>query len=405
MMTSFLAISIMLGSEPDAAPIAARLALTPVLDGAISMEEWDSFDTRQERATYFQWEPGYLHLAAEIAVGDDLVVHLDPAGDGWLIGDDNIELRFVQSGSLTLALVRKLDATRRDGPVWVPASSRGVDVVTSENDGKRVIEASFSLDENRITKAGKTLGVSMDSVPAGADLGPAFLPRSLDYVKLGYDRSENLPTDMTWKSETRIREVAREDSLKMRFAMNGGGSYSLIKMRCEGLVQNELSSSIDPFRGFDGNGRASVEYKSSISPSSQAGWRVVRATLVSPDGSESVMRTSFKLSELIEFDIELPDSVEFSVDSQSIKGSVHVRSTGLGRVEGEFGLSAPKTWSVERGGDSGFIIYHPRGREKIGLKFIVPAGAVGEYPVTFTAQVGQRSVEKTVYIRIDPPTE
>ena len=115
------------------------------------------------------------------------------------------------------------------------------------------------------------------------------------------------------------------------------------------------------------------------------------------------MRTSFKLSDLIEFDVSLPDRVEFSTEQQVLKGNVYVRSTGLGRVEGKYILSAPSTWTVERGGDENFAIYHPRGRDKIGLKFLIPAGAVGEYPITFTALIGQRKIERTVFVRIDPP--
>ncbi len=113
--------------EPDfTVPIVPayeqRIAVSPRLDGEIEPEEWDDFATVGDTQTWFQWEPGVLHAAAKLPVGQDLLVSLDLRGDGWLVGSDNLEVRLTWDGSRAKATLRRLDATHPEGPEWSDAS-------------------------------------------------------------------------------------------------------------------------------------------------------------------------------------------------------------------------------------------------------------------------------------------
>ena len=372
------------------------MALTPVLDGSLSNEEWQPFG----KDTYLQWEPGVVYFAAVVSDGDDLVIDLDPDGDGWLNGVDNTELR-ISSGSKVAA--RTLDTTPRSGPVWKSKSASNVSVFTTAQDGRWIVEGRITLDSSKTIKEGSVIGIDMETMPSGASTGPAFLPRSLAYRTLGFDSAENLPDGMEWHSSTKLREVAKEDQLRMDFDISGKSDFTSYKLHAEGWAQNMMASVAKPFPGFDRNGHASLQYRSDIASGATAGWRILNASILDADGKEHVLRTSFKIADLIELEVSLPDRIKFSADGQTLKGRVDVRSMGVGRVEGEYAILAPQTWQVVKGGPQRILIFNPRSREPINLEFTLPPGATGDYPITFTVNVGNMAFTKTVVVNVSPP--
>ena len=77
-------------TRPQGVTDPLRLALTPQLDGVVMDQEWDQLVQTPDGPVFFQWEPGAIYWAAKAKPGTDVVLSLDLAGDGWLVGDDNI---------------------------------------------------------------------------------------------------------------------------------------------------------------------------------------------------------------------------------------------------------------------------------------------------------------------------
>ncbi len=377
-------------------PDPVLLALSPVFDGRIVAEEWLPFVDEGGFKGYLQWEPGTLHFAASVPVGGDVVLSIDPAADGWLNGTDNREVRVTWSDGRATATVRALDTSGRGGPEWKDAEATAVKVLGSASGEHWTVEGTYSLGKS--AHAGATIGALLRSFGSGEDSGQAFLPRPLSYVRFGFDGSVGLPSGVTWSSDARLREVAREDGVTMEFVIRGESQYSTAVVRGEGFARDDLSVVSHSLPSSGPRGSSSFEYKSPIAASATPGWRIIQASV-----GGAVLRTSIKIAELVEIDVDLPEVVAFSTKDHSIKGRVDVRSTGLGRIEGQYDVVVDPGWTVKRGGTQRVLIYNPRGREGVNLDFVVPAGSQGEYPVTFTVSVGSQVFTKTVLVKITPP--
>ena len=126
-------------------------------------------------------------------------------------------------------------------------------------------------------------------------------------------------------------------------------------------------------------------------------------TLVGKDNEQTVLRSSFKIADLIDYDINLPKKLALDPEARIIRGSVNLRSNGLKRINGVFKFKAPEAWTATRGKESPFVIYHSRGVAKIPLEIIVPKDTVGVFPLTFTVTVGDKAITKTVYMPVGQP--
>ncbi len=193
-----------------------RLALTPKLDGKIEEEEWDAFSTGS-CDSYFQWEPGKVHLAAKLPVGMDMVASLDLAGNGWLQGNDNVEIRVRMGASGPELSARRLDATRPEGPAWVDAGNvvgAATSAASVEGD-KWSCEVTLADPGTQIlpTKSKATVGARVDAVAQAELLTEAFTPRVVGLVTLAMDRGNNLPAGFTWEPEFKGRSVVPGESV------------------------------------------------------------------------------------------------------------------------------------------------------------------------------------------------
>ncbi len=386
-------LSVAIGQSP--APDPVLLALTPVFDGRIVAEEWLPFVDEGGFSGYLQWEPGSLHFAASLPVGRDAVLSLDPSADGWLNGSDNREVRIAWSEGSATAVVRTLDTTGRSGPQWKETESSSIRVLGTASGDRWTVEGTYRL--GKAARDGGAIGALLKSVASGEDTGQAYIPRPLSYLRFGFDGSVGLPSSVTWKSDARLREVAREDGVTMEFVIRGENQYSTAVVRGEGLARDDLSIVSRPVPTSGQRGSSAFEYKSEIGASATPGWRIIQATL-----GDAVLRTSIKIAELVELDIDLPETVAYSAVDRSIKGRVDVRSTAVGRVEGQYDVVVDPGWTVKRGSAQRVMIYNPRGRERINLDFTVPGGSQGEFPVAFTVKVGSQTFTRTAIVKITP---
>lgn len=382
-----------------------RIALTPQLDGVIAEEEWERLNAGGDHPSFFQWEPDTLYFAAKAKVGEAIVVSLDYNGDGWLIGDDNIEFRMEMVNGTLTSQMRRLDGTDPQGPRWTDKEIMGQSfrAAVSQEGDVWAIESAWTPFFDQSPEAGRIVGIRIDPRPVGEVEAAAFLPRTMSFVGLRWDNSENLFVGLAWQPGFRVRSVARDDGLKVRYEFTQSADCPVLKsvsFRGEGLAREDISTLTNPFPSFNSRGRAGMDYASQIGQSATSGYRVLRATVVASDGSESILRSSFRISDLVDFDVRLPKVLEAKVEAQIVRGSVVLDSQGFGRVEGTFSVIAPPEWTVTKGKDEKFLIYHSRGVARMPVELVVPNGTRGVFPLTFRATVGERVMTKTIFMPV-----
>ncbi len=382
---------------------SVRLAMTPRMDGVIEAEEWDPLT--KSGSSYFQWEPGKLYWAANAPLSHEVILSLDYNADGWLVGDDNIQLRLrLVDGEMRLR-VETLDASDPNGPQWKPGGilPETVKYVAAVNGDRWTLEASYTPTYSQAPAPGKRMGMRVDVVPQGFAVGEAFLPRSLAFLVLQLDSSQGLPRWMSWRPQFRSRSTAREDRFAMSYTFrreDGEEQPVLLNIRGEGPARTILGEKREPFPSI-ASGRVNIDFASTIAPDSEPGWRVLRAEVSLPNGDPVVMRSSFRIAPLLDFSPRLPFAISGSQDAQIIRGSVQLQSQFNGRIEGTLDLLAPEEWTVTRGKAQPFLIYHPRGSTRVPVEFIIPRNTVGLYPLTLKATIGETVLEQTIFVNIE----
>lgn len=383
-----------------------RLAISPIRDGVVMDQEWDLLSETANGPTFFQWEPGKIHLGAKPKPGQEVVMSLDMNGDGWLVGDDNLEIRVRMDGEEPKAEVRQLDASDRSGPVWVVPRlmPNSVQVAAKNSSSYWNLEATvLAQGFSKEIKEDSRVGVRIDMVVAGTDVGPAYIPRNMGFTRLRFDKSRNLFSGLVWHPGIKNRNVARLDPLNFRFDFNVEGdcpTLQSIDVVGEGYARDAINQVTIPFPAADRRGRAIVDYSSEIKNEAVGGYRVLRATVLAADGRIAQIRTSFRISDLLDFDFGMPTTVRYSEEAQVIKGEVTLRSQGEGRINGKFMMKLPDTWSGRRGQEEEFLIYFSRGNAKVVCEYSIPGGASGVYPIVLTAKVGEHEIQKVVYVTV-----
>jgi hypothetical protein len=381
-----------------------RLAITPWLDGRFEDEEWDILHRGTDHWTAMQWEPGYLYLGAKVPKGKDLVISIDLRGDGWLVGNDNLELRYVWKDGTPVVDARILDATNRNAPTWSYAPllaglirAAGVE----EADGWTVESRIESVDLPDFS-LGRTLGIRSDLIESLALTPEPFFPRSLGFAALRWERSKGLPAGIEWSPELKVRKSVPGDSIKIRlnFTKTGDAELKRVELRSEGFAKEATKLLALPFPAFDRKGRAFVDYDTPISADARQGYRLLRARVTSAKGDEAIIQTSFAVADLVDFDVQLPTNLVRSVDSRVIKGAIVVRSNTPGRLDGKFELTVPETWSIARNKDQRLLIYNSRGLQRIPIDLIAPQNASGLIPLGLRVTVGDKVVQKPFMLLI-----
>lgn len=383
-----------------------RLALTPKMDGSIQDQEWEPFVDSAESRTFFQWEPGMFYWGAKAPIGKDIVISLDANGDGWLLGTDNVEIRCRLVGTDVQTTIRQLDASDRNGPKWVdpallPEALRITGSVGSDGWNLEVSLQPIQFTEN--PEENRRIGLRMDVVDGSFDSGPSYTPRSLNFVTLRFDNSKGLFSGLTWRPQVRTRLVSRYDKLKFRFnfeTFEDCPAMQTVDLSGEGLARNAIKTVGVPFPKLDKKGNAFVDYESEIGAESASGYRILRAAIVAADGRIAVVRTSFRISPLVDLDPNFKMKLPYSIEPQRVKGGVTIKSQALGRVEGAVSIRYPAEWTSIGKLDQQFLIYHSKGSWRMPIEFQVPAGASGVFPVVLSAKVGDESVFETVYVMV-----
>lgn len=382
-----------------------RLALTPRIDGTLADEEWDPLASGSV-SSYFQWEPGKLHMAGKLKVGQDLVASLDLLGNGWLIGGENIEVRIKWNGNQPEVFARRLDGTKPEGPQWVDADAlKGATKVAASVAGDEwTVEV--TLDDPGWgllpTKAGVTIGLRMDSIGSDQPLAEPFQPRVAGMVNLMMDRGTNLPAGFKWEPQFKGRSVVAGEDTRIRLTFNGTEAlgFKRLDMRTEGLARDVTSSSGIPFPPFDRKNRSFADYATLVQPNAEPGWRILRGTLTDGSGATTLMQTSYEIASTVHFALEKPKPIMASSEPQKIRLGTIIHSNTRKRVTGVFRVTPPEGWAVDSGDNKTFVIYNARGSKRQVFEVVVPGGFRGAFPVKLTAEVGAEAVTQTVWLLV-----
>lgn len=394
-----------LANPPDIVELE-RLALSPKIDGRLESEEWDAFEAGGGKETYFQWQPGKLHAAAKLPLGQAMIVSLDLKSNGWLAGNDNIEVRVRWTGDRPEVRVRLLDATPSTGPVWGDASMYQESIACSAS-----ADGSFWVAEVTVTdpgiralpeKSGEKLGVRIDGVSAGESDFEPFLPRVVAPLKLTLDRGSNVPGGLEWRPQIVSRSVAPGSSIRIRMTFNGANELGLrrAEMRTEGLAKDDTALKSLPFPSFDNKGRAFIDYNTPIAPEAEDGYRIMRTTVTDGSGQTTVLRSSYEIAPPVVFDLAAPGKVRSSEKEQRVKCSVYARNNTTRRVDGTLRVAAPAEWVVTSGDDKGFTIYNAYGSVRRVFELLIPAGTKGTFPIRLQADMGGRGYTQTEWITV-----
>ncbi|HVL40102.1 MAG TPA: hypothetical protein VM328_11995 [Fimbriimonadaceae bacterium] len=391
---------------PPTVPNLVRLAVSPRIDGVLEPEEWDELGTSGSGKTYFQWEPGKLHLAAVLPAGQEVLGSFDIRGDGWLKGRDNLEVRLALRGREPSLTARFLDATRAEGPAWfeLPRFLDASRVAASPRGDYWVVEATlvdpgyFALPVGPIGK----FGLRVDLVEEGLPELEPYLPRALAPASLDYLRATDKLPMLRWKPELKTKSVAPNEEIRIRYTWTATEDEAprKIELRAEGLARDEAASITRPFPAFDSKKRAFVDYDTRIAGGADLGWRLLRGTLTTLEGDAIAGQTSFRIAPILDFDIVPITNLRTSEEPQVLKVTSYLRSNVPKRLDGEVTLDLPPGWEARKGVDKRFIITSPRGSVRRVLELVVPPHAVGPYPLVFKATMGEQVVEQTVWVLV-----
>lgn len=403
-------LSLAQGEQPFVKPLSVvdlnRLALSPKLDGKIAEAEWEPLASEGPAKFFFQWEPGKLHFAGTMPKDQALLASVDLKADGWLVGKDNLEVRVSWKEGKALVSARVLDATNPAGPVWADAGGfmQTIDATGAEGDGGWSVEGTVGDPGLRLipTDWNKGMNVRMDAVPEASGPSEPFLPRSMSALKLVMQSGYGVPGVMKWNPDFRGRTVVPGGSLFVRWTFNGSDDLGLnrINISTEGLSANDTKTLGMPFPGFDRKGRTFVDYDTPVGDSASDGFRILRAEVLGAKDTKMLLRASYKIAPLVNFDLVPPRRLQSKGQAQTVKFSVYIRSNTVRRVDGQFQVVAPSGWEVDSGNEKSFLIFNARGSVRKVFALTIPAGAKGSFPIKLMAVSADRTIKETIWINI-----
>jgi len=397
----------------DTAPMVAepeRIEMTPPMrtDGKLTDEDWDPFTSANGVKTYLQWVPGAIYAAATGPVGSDMLVSLDLGADGWLVGANNVEVRVTTQGSTPSFTIRQLNAANVAGPQWhdlpgfVLAST-----VTAYSDGTnvtytlRLADPGYGFLPSKPTK----IAARIDMVQTGQPPTAPYLPRTLAPLSLVQARAAVLPTDLKWKVEKANKPFGPMDDATIRMDFTGAPTSPPTKMdiRAEGDVRDKMNTAQVPFPPVDSKGRASVDYTSKISPGSEVGFHVLKATITAADGTPGILEASFRLAPLIDVTIIKPNLL-LATQDRSVAVNYGIETFTSRPLTGTVTVTVPSTFKLVNGSPTQkFTVVDPNSTERQKFQVFIPGNTVGTFPIMFELDLKKGpKVTVTRYVNIGP---
>lgn len=396
-------------SKPFVVSEPKRLALSPTIDGVLRPEEWDplSVDEKEKLNTFFQWEPGMLHLAAKAPLGSDVIISLDRDANGWLVGNDNLEIRVTLKDGKPVASYRGLDGGGAEGPHWFASPGWELSSVISASSETNFWSFELTLIDPGVDlipkDSGDAIGLRFDQVPLNSPATEAFLPRACTKLFLEYDREEGLPVGLNHKTEARYRSSVPGDFVRLRHTFNGNNDLKVkrIVMGTEGPSKDFTTGVSVPFPEFDRKNRSYIDYNTQLRKGVREGWYLQKSEVSTSDGVTGIIESSFRAAPFLDFDLS-NERFETQPQTRVQRVSVFLRSNSTKRLDGALLIDPPAGWRVIRGSDRTFIIPNPRGSIRRTFELEIPAKAEGVFPIKFTADLAGHPISQVRWIQVHP---
>lgn len=395
---SLLPALLVAGLQFDA-PVTNRIAMTPELDGIIETEEWDHLADVERLRTYLQWEPGTLYLGSNAPSGQEVVWSLDLAGDGWLRGNDNLEVRLIPGAEAVKVRVRRLVSVDAN-PVWVddPVVEGLAKVAFKDEGGRWNGELALRELDFRAIRKELNFGVRVDE-GGTLPLSDEVKLRDLVSLRLAMERSFGLPSGVSWAPEMPWRTVVAGESVKLRmnFKREGDWSPTRVDMRTLGDAGQHTATHNLPFPNWDKKGRNLVDYNAQVTAGARKGYTLLLARIFGEGNEVVVVQSSYCISDPVSVEAVPFESVKDADGTTVLRGEVTVKSNSEQSLRGEVWYDVPEGWKVGRGQGAKMLIYHNRGSQRFPIVARVPAGTKGLEYVKVRVQVG-----KDVYSQMLP---
>lgn len=392
-------------TQPQGVAEPSRLAITPVLDGLVSPDEWDGFAKSNDGETFLQWEPRKLYVAGKIPADRDLVLSIDSKQNGWLVGNDNLEVRFrLVDGKVTVT-ARQLDATNVNGPKWIaqPILERAAIVNGKVHDGITHIEAALVDPGSGLlpTTENEKFSARLDVIAQSAQATEPFYPRVGTPLRLAEERASAMPVGLNWNVEQPGRSLTPGTASKIRFTFNSKENPNLKKIEIKpiGPLADHATVLGQPFPAFDKKGRAMVDYEARAGKEAPTGYHLVATTLTTSDGIPAMIQASVRIAPLVDF-VLTDAKIELKAGVQEIKIPFYIKSNSNYRLDGDCDVQTPQNWEILKGDEKDFTIYNGKSGVRRVLTVRIPADTAGTVPMKFKATIGTRVVEDVRWLTV-----
>ncbi len=381
-----------------------RLALTPVIDGKLEANEWDSYSGVPGKETFFQWEPGRIYAASKLGENEDMLVSIDAQSDGWLIGKANYDFRISINNGKPVLRARYLDSSLRSGPAWFDAPEFLRLSLASAAPGESGYIVECAIDDsgaNLLRNETGKMGVRVDIVPTGQEF-EAFLPRTMTQSEFVLDRASNVPGGLRWIPGYISRNVVAGQVMKVRFHFNGDPAMNLVRFDVDALHHvTEVAAKLSyPFPQFDRKGHTAIDFMTPIPANATTGYRTLRGEVTDSAGKTTFLRSSYRVAPLVELALNQQRNLKSSTKERKLKFSYFVQSNSLKRINCVVRIQVPTQWKILSGEVFPIVIYNSYSRQKRTFEVNIPADAKGSFPVTLTAKVGEKEFQDSCWIEI-----
>lgn len=389
--------------------VAARLALTPKLDGIVSDGEWDPYATFGDVPSFAQWDEVGLYVAAKAPVDKAIVVSVDGLANGWLVGADNLQISAEWNGSSPKVTVKQLDATITTGPEWkeAPLIQKSLKFAATAGEGVWTIEVlipiakPYGLD----IRDGKRVGLRFDAVSV-VDQAP-FAPRNCRPIALVQDKGIDVPTGITWKPGFRTRLLRPGEPLNLAFEIANTAPEQLYVTKVQFSGFGPADRWMDTVgRSVDTESKVAkfrTDYITATKSDTPTGRHAVTVTCELSNGKKFTALCSMYIMPLITFEWGVPEIVTANANGDTIvKGWVRLRSNTTSVLRGTYNMGLPESWRLVDGENKGFGLFRPAEKFRIGVSIVIPAGVSGTFPMTGRAQFLTGELNDVRWIEIKP---
>jgi len=385
------------------APVPNRLAMTPSIDGKLSVEEWDHLSDSFGMTSYFQWEPGALFGAFEAPKDAAVRWRFDFKGDGFDKGNDNLELLIRKGVSGPEVTVSQAVGDQLISGLAKELIMKFMTVSVVDQGDRWTGE--FKLNQFGQINIGNNdlIGVRVDPVFSNQvriEGGLQTVP-----LRLALDRSFGLPSGVKWQPEFPLRSVVPGETIKLRMNFNKEEAWNptRIEMRTVGKVGEFTPATSIPFPPFDKKSRSISDYIANVTPGAPTGWTVLLVRITDADGQNSVIQSSYQITESVKINQGAMKIETMPDGTWRIKGEVVLRSQTRNSIKAKVYYSVPEGWAITKGNDAKAMIYHSRGSLIMPFELRGVTGMTGLLPITVKLQIGERIQLETFNLSLPVP--